>query len=145
MKDDKRVESKAALAPGTMNPAAGEPWEEMPVHRAGGVPYRKLFRWGWSVVSAARGWFFFGTILPMVRQLLEKYNIQVLATLITGLGGTAAMTGGFLAPFLPDHPRNRGHYLCLPDAVPHSPRFSRSAHLDLVKQPDGSQVAAAPA
>jgi len=40
----------------------------------------------------------------MVRQLLEKYNIQVLATLITGLGGTAAMTGGFLAPFLPDHP-----------------------------------------
>ena len=105
MKDDKRVKSKAALALGKMIPAAGEPWEAMPLHRAGGVPYRKLFRWGWSVVSAARGWFFFGTILPMVRQLLEKYNIQVLATLITGLGGTAAMTGGFLAPFLPDQPR----------------------------------------
>ena len=102
MKDDKRVESKAALTPGPMIPAARGPWEGMTVHRVGGVPYRKLFRWSWSVVSAARGWFIFGTILPMVRQLLEKYNIQVLATLITGLGGTAAMTGGFLAPFLPD-------------------------------------------
>jgi len=40
----------------------------------------------------------------MVRQFLQKYNIQVLATLITGLGGTAAMTGGFLAPFLPGQP-----------------------------------------
>jgi ABC-type multidrug transport system fused ATPase/permease subunit len=105
MQNAKGGESKAALPPGTMNPAAVEPWEEIPVHSAGGVPYRKLFRWGWSVVSAARGWFFFGTILPMVRQLLEKYNIQALATLITGLGGTAAMTGGFLAPFLPDQPR----------------------------------------
>ena len=84
--------------------AAGEPWEEMTVPKPVGVLYRKLFRWGWSVVSAARGWFIFGTILPMVRQLLEKYNIQVLATLITGLGGTASMRGGFLAPFLPDHP-----------------------------------------
>jgi ABC-type multidrug transport system fused ATPase/permease subunit len=104
MKDDKRIESKTALPPGLMIPAAGEPWEEMTVPIPGGVPYRKLFRWGWSVVSAARGWFIFGTILPMVRQLLQKYNIQVLATLITGLGGTAAMHGGFLAPFLPDHP-----------------------------------------
>ena len=104
----------------------------MPGSGAGGVPYRKLFRWGWSVVSAARGWFFFGTILPMGRQLLDKYNIQVLATLITGLGGTAAMTGGFLAPFLPDHPQTRGHHLCLIDAALHSSPFSRSAHLDLV-------------
>ncbi len=104
MKNDKGVDSKAALAPGKMIPATSEPWEEMTVPRPGGVPYRKLFRWGWSIVSAARGWFIFGTILPMVRQLLEKYNIQVLATLITGLGGTAAMRGGFLAPFLPDHP-----------------------------------------
>ena len=103
MKDDKGVKCKAAFPPGATIPAAGEPWEEMTVPRLGvGVPYRKLFRWGWSVVSAARGWFIFGTILPMVRQLLQKYNIQVLATLITGLGGTAAMTGGFLAPLLPN-------------------------------------------
>ena len=29
MKDHKGVESKAALAPGKMIPAADEPWEEM--------------------------------------------------------------------------------------------------------------------
>ena len=69
------------------------------------MPYRKLFRWGWYVVSAALGWFIFGTILPMVRATPGRNIIfQVLATMITGLGGTAAMTEGFLAPFLPDHP-----------------------------------------
>ena len=36
MKDDKKIQSKAALAPGTMIPAAGEPWEEMTVPRPGG-------------------------------------------------------------------------------------------------------------
>jgi hypothetical protein len=111
MQDNKGVKCKTALAPGTMIPAAGEVWEEITVPKPGGVPYRKLFRWGWSVVSAARGWFLFGTILPMVRQLLQKYNIQVLATLITGLGGTAAMTGGFLAPLLPDYPETAAIFL----------------------------------
>ena len=52
MQDDKGLESKAALAPGTMIPAAGEPWEEMTVPRPEAVPYRKLLRWGWYVVSA---------------------------------------------------------------------------------------------
>lgn len=33
IKDDKGVAGKAALAPGTMIPIAGEPWEEMMVHR----------------------------------------------------------------------------------------------------------------
>ena len=36
MKDDKGFKCKAALAPGTMIPAAGEPWEEMTVPRPGG-------------------------------------------------------------------------------------------------------------
>jgi ABC-type multidrug transport system fused ATPase/permease subunit len=103
MKDDQGVESKAALAPGEIIPAAADSWEEMTVPKREGVPYRKLFRWGWHIVSAARGWFVFGAILPMLRQLLEKYNVQVLATMVAGLGGTAAMRGGFLAPFLPDN------------------------------------------
>ena len=51
----------------------------------------------------------------------------------------------FFGSFSSRPPGNRGHFLCLPDAVRHSFRFSRSAHLDLVKQPDGSQVAATPA
>jgi ABC-type multidrug transport system fused ATPase/permease subunit len=103
MKDDIGVESKAALAPGEMIPAAGEPWEETKVPRREAVPYRKLLRWGWYVVSAFLGWFLFGTILYIVEQFLTQYNFQVLATMVAGLGGTAAMQGGFLAPFLPDH------------------------------------------
>ncbi len=103
MKDDKGVESKAALAPGTMIPAAGEPWEEMTIPRPEAVPYRKLLRWGWHVVSAFLGWFIFGTILYIVEQFLTQYNFQVLATMVAGLGGTAAMQGGFLAPLLPDN------------------------------------------
>jgi len=102
MMDDKGVASKAALAPGEMIPAAGELLEEM-VHRPEAVLYRKLLRWGWYVVSTALGWFILGIILYLVVQLLTQYNFQVLATMVAGLGGTAAMRGGFLAPFLPDN------------------------------------------
>jgi ABC-type multidrug transport system fused ATPase/permease subunit len=102
MKDDNGAESKAALAPGEMVPAAGEPREEK-VPRREAVPYRKLLRWGWYVTSAYLGWFFLGIILYLVAQLLTQYNFQVLATMVAGLGGTAAMKKGFLAPFLPDN------------------------------------------
>ena len=103
MKDDKGLESKAALVPGKIIPAAGEPWKEMTAPKSESVPYRKLLRWGWYVVSAFRGWFIFDFILYIVAQLLTQYNFQVLATMVAGLGGTAAMRGGFLAPFLPDN------------------------------------------
>jgi ABC-type multidrug transport system fused ATPase/permease subunit len=102
MKDDKGVESTAAIAPGKMIQAAGELSEEIPVSKSKAVPYLKLFRWGWRVVSVARKWFFFGVIMPIVREFLTKYNMQVLATMVAGLGGAAAMRKGFLAPFLPD-------------------------------------------
>jgi ATP-binding cassette subfamily B protein len=102
MKDDKEVESnKAALAPGEMIPAAGEPREET-FHKREAVPYRKLLRWGWYVVSAYLGWFILGVILYLLGQLLTQYNFQVLATMVAGLGGTAAMQKGFLSPLLPD-------------------------------------------
>ena len=103
MTDDTRVESKAALAPGATIPAAGDPWEEMPVPGREKVPYRKLLRWGWYVVSPFLGWFIFDFILYIVAQLLTQYNFQVLATMVAGLGGTEAMRRGFLAPLLPDH------------------------------------------
>ena len=103
MKDHKGVESKAALAPGKRIPAADEPWEEKTVPIPEAVPYRKLLRWGWYVVSAALGWFILGIFLYVSVQLLTQYNFQVLATMVAGLGGTAAMKKGFLAPFLPDN------------------------------------------
>ena len=78
-----------------------------------GVPYRKLFRWAWYVVSAALGWFLLDLTLTVSFILLAQYNVQVLATVVSGLGrsfagdGSAsanaamARTGGFLASFLP--------------------------------------------
>ena len=103
MKNNKEVESQEALAPGKMIPAAGEPREETTVPRSEVVPYRKLLRWGWNVTSAFLGWFILGIILYLIAQLLTQYNFQVLATMVAGLGGTAAMKKGFLAPFLPDN------------------------------------------
>ena len=102
MKYDNGAKSKTARTSGKMMPA-GESGEEMTVTRPEAVPYRKLLRWGWYVVSAFLGWFIFGIILYLVVQLLTQYNFQVLATMVAGLGGTAAMQKGFLAPFLPDH------------------------------------------
>src|SRR3974390_2302737 len=103
MKNNKEVESQEARAPGKMIPAAGEPWEETTVPRSEVVPYRKLLRWGWYVTSAFLGWFILGIILYLIAQLLTQYNFQVLATMVAGLGGTAAMRRGFLAPLLPDN------------------------------------------
>jgi ABC-type multidrug transport system fused ATPase/permease subunit len=76
---------------------------------AGSVPYRKLFRWGWVVVSAALGWFVVNTALGLLVQALLQYNVQVLAAVVSGLsaatsGGTgagAAGPDGFLSRILP--------------------------------------------
>lgn len=77
------------------------------------IPYRKLFRWAWYVVSAALGWFLLDLVLTISFILLAQYNVQVLATVVSGLGrsfvGTeeaaanaaTAQSGGFLSVFLP--------------------------------------------
>jgi ATP-binding cassette subfamily B protein len=94
----------------------GEPGEETGPGEPEPVPYRKLFRWGWYVICAALGWFLVNTLLTIILQLLGQYNVQVLATVVSGLsrvlpggeagagrGGPAAdePLGGFLAALLP--------------------------------------------
>ena len=117
VKKDKDLETKAADAPGDVIPEAGEPLEEMPVAEPESVPYRKLLHWGWYVVSVALGWFLANTVLTIFLQILTQYNVQVLATVVSGLGsslagsgaaprsaevaGGAAKMGGFLTAFLP--------------------------------------------
>jgi ABC-type multidrug transport system fused ATPase/permease subunit len=117
VKQDQELETKVAAPAGGPPPEAGEPLEGMPVPEPDSVPYRKLFRWGWYVVSVALGWFLTNTILTIFLQILTQYNVQVLATVVSGLGssyagggaapGTAAATGGaarmggFLSAFLP--------------------------------------------
>lgn len=112
MKEDKIMETKKADSPGGMIPEEGEPLEGMPLEgmplaAPAAVPYRKLFHWGWYVVSVALGWFLANTVLTIVLQILTQYNIQVLATVVSGLGsslmggGAAPAGGGFLSSLLP--------------------------------------------
>src|SRR5207244_7923681 len=54
-----------------------------------GVPYAKLWRWGWFVVRDALGWFAINTALTLVVQTLVQVNVQVLALLISALTSTA--------------------------------------------------------
>ncbi len=103
MKDAKGDKSQAGAAPGSLTPAAVEPEEETTEPQAEAVPYRKLLRWGWTIVSTALGWFILGIFLHLTMQFLTQYNFQLVATMVAGLGGTAAMNTGFLAPFLPDN------------------------------------------
>ena len=104
MTDDKGVKSKEAAAAEKI-PPNGQPWGDVTETKSEPVPYRKLIRWGWYVVSAALGWFILGVIMPLVAQLLTQYNVQVLANMVAGLNGTEAMQRGFLAPLLPDNLR----------------------------------------
>ena len=117
VKKDKELETKLDDSPGGVTPEAGELLEGMPVAEPESVPYRKLFRWGWYVVSVALGWFLTNTVLTIFLQILTQYNVQVLATVVSGLGrsfagggvasksaeaaGGAAKMGGFLSAFLP--------------------------------------------
>jgi ABC-type multidrug transport system fused ATPase/permease subunit len=102
MKGDKNIESSTDLTTDTIIPPAGETAKDEKVIGIESVPYRKLIRWGWYVTSAHVGWFILGIILYLLVQFLTQYNFQVLATMVAGLGGTAAMEKGFLAPLLPN-------------------------------------------
>jgi ATP-binding cassette subfamily B protein len=83
--------------PGT--PAGGAPLLPPPPG-SGEVPYGKLFRWGWSVVSAALGWFVVNTGLGLLTQALLQYNVQLLATVVSGL--SAASSGRPVSPRIAD-------------------------------------------
>ncbi|HEY7056393.1 MAG TPA: ABC transporter ATP-binding protein [Vicinamibacterales bacterium] len=101
----------AARAPGQPPSGEDEGGVKGPVAAPpGGVPYSKLFRWGWYVVSGALGWFVINTALDLLVQALAQYNVQVLATVVSGLstaasGGAAARTtadgDSLLGRFLP--------------------------------------------
>ena len=160
MKDHRGVESKAALAPGKIIPAAGEPWEEKTVPRPESVPYRKLFRWGWYVVSVALGWFLTNTILSLPA---NPDAVQCSGPGHGGVGAGQFLCGrrggpgkrrsgrrrrqdGRVSRRLPArNSGSRGHHLCHPRPAPHSPAICRTDHHDLVRQLDGGQTAAAPA
>jgi ABC-type multidrug transport system fused ATPase/permease subunit len=81
----------------------------MPLPSPEKVPYRKLFRWGWFVVSVALGWFLANTVLTIFVNQLTLYMGQVLATVVSGLERvaghsvvqTASQATGFWARFLP--------------------------------------------
>ena len=92
---------------------AATKFADLPAVHFDAVPYRKLFRWAWYVVSAAFGWFLLDLTVTVSFILLSQYNVQVLATVVSGLGrsfvGTeeaaanaaTAQSGGFLSIFLP--------------------------------------------
>jgi ATP-binding cassette subfamily B protein len=70
------------------------------------VPYRKLFHWGWVVVSAALGPFLTTTFLSIFNQTLLQFNVKVFAALVGSLksdGGLAptAKSGSVFAPLIP--------------------------------------------
>ena len=65
-----------------------------PPPAASGVPYAKLWRWGWFVVRDALGWFSINTALTLLVQTLVQVNVQVLALLISALTSTAKIEAG---------------------------------------------------
>lgn len=75
------------------------------------IPYTKLFYWGWKVVSVALWWFIINTGLSICVEVLTQFNVQVLATVVSGLtapteAGMAASgkgSAGFLSNFLPQN------------------------------------------
>lgn len=116
MSQDKEGQDQPITLSQVMASEAAEFPEELPAAAPEAVPYRKLLHWGWYVVSAALGWFLANTVLTVVLQVLAQYNVQVLATVVSGLsgaylGGAAgpappsgpAQTAGFLGAFLPKH------------------------------------------
>ena len=62
------------------------------------APYRKLFRWGWYIVSVALGWFVLNTALGIFVTVLTQYNQQVVVVTLnklqnpTKIEETAAVT-----------------------------------------------------
>jgi ABC-type multidrug transport system fused ATPase/permease subunit len=82
----------AGFPPAAFLPGGDEEGLPGPPPDPGRVPYRKLFRWGWYVVSVALGWFAINTALGLLTQALLQYNVQLLATIVSGL--SAASSGG---------------------------------------------------
>ena len=67
------------------------------------VPYRKLFYWGWEVVSTCRWPFIFVTLWNILADVFTQYNVQVLTVVVGGLQGGPKGGGGdgFLSALLP--------------------------------------------
>ena len=112
---NKKVEINGASSAGGAASESGE----LPAVQPESVPFRKLFQWAWYLVSVALGWFLANTILTISLQILTQYNVQVLATVVSGLGSslagggavpgsvasasTSPKGGGFLSSFLPSN------------------------------------------
>ena len=108
----KRSEGEQSGAGVQPMPKGLRPASIMPDAGPAKVPYGKLFRWGWYVVSVAFGWFVVNTILSVFVQVLTQYNVQVLATVVSGLTGSSqsgsdvpagavSKSPGFLSGLLP--------------------------------------------
>ena len=110
--DNKAVVISSAGSAGGAASAAGE----LQAIHLESIPYRKLFHWARYIIAAALGWFLANTLLTILVQVLTQYNVQVLATVVSGLGSaiqasktspgiaasaTPIKSGGFLTAFLP--------------------------------------------
>ncbi|MBI4618051.1 MAG: ABC transporter ATP-binding protein [Planctomycetes bacterium] len=68
--------------------------QEAPPPRPGqpaeGVPYLRLYRWAWLVVSGVLGFYALNVAVAVASRLVVQYNVQVLAIAISGLGSGGA-------------------------------------------------------
>ncbi len=82
-------------------PMQGRPVQGQPP--SDGVPYMKLMRWGWVVVSPAFAAFAINIGLSLADRLLAQYNAVVLGALLPALGqgGGGEPARGFLGHLLP--------------------------------------------
>lgn len=77
----------------------------IPGSASDGVPYGRLFRWGWQIARSVLGLFLLDVTVSLLSQTLQQYSVQVLSIVVSGLqtGGQQrpSVVGGFLAPVLP--------------------------------------------
>ena len=72
----------------------GESGEETGLGEPEAVPYRKLFRWGWYVVSVALGWF------------RSRYGLDASVPIFGAFTGRLANEGDTVALYCPDNPQS---------------------------------------
>src|SRR5438105_11622124 len=78
-------------------PAAMPPMPPMPPPvTMRSVPWRTVYRWAWYVVGVAPVWVAIQTAMSLGVNILNQYNMQVLATATSAL--SAAVAGSTPAP-----------------------------------------------
>src|SRR5689334_20889391 len=106
------MDQPASHAPTGGGPVPPKPAMPAPIPAApvsmGSVPWRSVFRWARYVLGAAPVWVVLQTLLSLAVNVLNQYNMQVLATatsaLSAALAGPAPAAqggGGFIGALLP--------------------------------------------